>query len=141
MKKNSFRILVATLLFSSISCSKSNSNPAVANPILGSWAGSYQLDINPGLGSFYYRFDIVSDSIVFVSGNGTNGTSWYATGKWTLKGTAFGATVTTLDGLDDNVQSLTAVYDGVSGTLNTGIWKDIAGSNSGTGTFSLSRVQ
>lgn len=110
------------------------------NPITGMWVGSYFLN-GDAVDSFTYQFDIRTDGTVYTVGNGTNGTAGYASGPWTLSGTTFSASLTTMAGVTpENQQTVTAKYDSVSGTLSNGTWVDTRGNGGATGTFSLRRI-
>jgi hypothetical protein len=112
------------------------------NPIVGLWVGAYFLNGLPAVDSFQYQFDIRPDSTIYTIGSGTNGTAGYASGPWALHGTAFSATLTSMNGVSpENVQTITATYDSVSGTLFNGIWIDTQGNGGQTGTFTVRRVQ
>jgi hypothetical protein len=111
------------------------------NPIVGLWTGSYFVNGN-AVDSFMYQFDIRSDSTIYTIGSGTNQTAGYASGPWHLNGTTFTATLTSMNGVSpENVQTVSATYDSVSGRLYNGTWVDTRGNGGQTGTFSLRRIQ
>lgn len=111
------------------------------NPIVGLWVGSYFIN-GDAVDSFEYQFDIRSDSTIYTIGSGTNQTAGYASGPWHLNGTTFTATLTSMNGVSpENIQTVTAIYDSVSGRLYNGTWVDTRGNGGQTGTFSLRRVQ
>jgi len=111
------------------------------NPIVGLWAGSYFTN-GDAVDSFMYQFDIRSDSTIYTIGSGPNQTAGYASGPWHLNGTAFTATLTSMNGVSpENIQTVTATYDSVSGRLYNGTWVDTQGNGGKTGTFSLRRIQ
>jgi hypothetical protein len=150
MKRFFFLITIASLsfvFFSTSSCSKSVTTTVrdtvyvvPANSIVGEWAGTYTLNGAPATDSFAYYFAIRSDSTVLSIGSGTNGTAGYAEGPWTLSGTTFSTTLTSLNGTTpENVQTVTATYDSTRGVL-TGTWTDVSGSDVGSGTLVLKRV-
>ncbi|HLZ88437.1 MAG TPA: hypothetical protein VKQ52_14375 [Puia sp.] len=110
-------------------------------PIAGHWVGSYFLS-GDLVDSFMYSFDIRDDGTVYTIGSGTNQTAGYASGPWTLSGVNFSATLTTMAGVSvENIQTVTARYDSVTGRLYNGVWIDTRGNGGQTGTFSLRRVQ
>jgi hypothetical protein len=110
------------------------------NPIVGLWVGAYFVS-GDAIDSFQYQFDIRSDSTVYTIGSGTNGTAGYASGPWSLHGTTWSATLTSMNGVNPEiVQNITATYDSVSGTLSGGTFQDISG-GSESGTFTAKRVQ
>src|SRR6185437_7457877 len=85
------------------------------NPITGLWVGAYYLT-GDAIDSFMYQLDIRTDGTVYTIGSGTNQTAGYASGPWTLNGTAFSASLTTMAGVTpENPQTITAKYDSVSG--------------------------
>lgn len=136
-------LLATALLFLSLSCTKNYTTPAPPsnpNPIIGSWVGSYVSSASSAVhGPHYLRLDILSDSVVFTSGQGEgdNGVTSYARGKWTLKGTAFTVIDTAIDAAGTNTQSYTASYDSTAGTLN-GTYNDTNGVTD-TGPITLNR--
>ncbi len=143
-------------LYCIIGCSKSNTTTTIRDTtyvfdtvaikpkvtIAGVWAGSYFINGAPAADSFYYQFDIRADGLVYTIGSGTNQTAGYASGPWTMSGTTFSATLTTMDATTpENIQTFTATYDSAAGTLTNGIWIDTQGNGGLTGTFTLSRLQ
>ena len=147
--------LTVILLFSLISCTKTNNVKTTAydtttviyrdtvyqqhqNPITGLWVGTWQTS-NSG-DSTYYSFNIAANGMMTTTSIGWNGNSDAATGPWQLNGTAFTATVSQLDGGSTlYVQSITAVYDSVAGTLSgQSTFTQGPGSNQ---TFLLLRIQ
>jgi hypothetical protein len=111
------------------------------NPIVGLWVGPYFLT-GDAVDSFMYQFDIRADGTIYTIGSGTNQTAGYASGPWQLNGTTFTATLTTMALVQpENVQTVTATYDSVSGRLYNGSWIDTRGNGGQTGTFNLERVQ
>jgi hypothetical protein len=148
--------LSLALLCSVISCTKTNNVKTTVydtttviyrdtvyqqhqNPITGLWIGTWQTQGAPG-DSSYYSFNIATNGMMTTTSIGWNGNSDAATGPWQLNGTAFTATVTQLDGGSPvYVQSLTAVYDSVAGTLS-GLSTFTQGSGSNQ-TFLLLRIQ
>jgi hypothetical protein len=110
-------------------------------PITGEWIGSYFLS-GDAVDSFMYQFSILADGTIYTIGSGTNGGAGYASGPWTLNGTAFSATLTTMaDVQPENVQTISATYDSVAGRLYNGTWVDTRGNGGQTGTFTVRRVQ
>lgn len=110
--------------------------------IVGIWAGSYFINGAPASDSFYYQFDIRADGLIYTIGSGTNQQAGYASGPWTLSGTTFSATLTSMNGvIPENIQTVTATYDSASATLTNGVWIDTQGNGGQTGTFTLSRLQ
>jgi hypothetical protein len=110
--------------------------------IVGVWAGSYFINGAPAADSFYYQFDIRADGLIYSIGSGTNQGAGYASGPWTLTGTTFSATLTTMNAvIPENVQTITCTYDSAAGTLTSGVWIDTQGNGGQTGTFTMSRLQ
>jgi hypothetical protein len=110
------------------------------NPIVGHWAGSYFIN-GDAVDSFMYTFDIRPDGTVYSVGSGINQTAGYASGPWTLSGVNFSATLTTMAGVSvENIQTVTAKYDSVTGRLTNGVWIDTRGNGGLTGTFTMMRV-
>jgi hypothetical protein len=139
-----FSAMLASLFVAS--CKKTtitqSTTPTNPNPIVGLWVGSYQLDSDPSIGTFYYGSNIFSDSTVIQQGGGTGGGINTSQGTWTLHDSLWTATLTATDLTQQaNVQIITAIYDSVAGTLSNGKWKYIVGGNSQTGTFSMKRVK
>src|SRR5258708_30203044 len=109
-------------------------------PIAGLWVGAYFINGNT-VDSFMYQFAIRPDGTIYTVGSGTNGTAGYASGPWTLRGTSFSATLTSMNGVTpENVQTVTATFDSVGGRLYNGVWTDIRG-NSQSGTVFFGRVR
>jgi hypothetical protein len=146
MKKINLLFAALIIAYSLMSCSKSTPTPAVSvnpNPITGEWAGTYKIDDAAYLGSFYYGFDIFSDSTIIETGGGTTGAFWTSTGKWSLSGdSVFTATVTTTDESQyETVQTISAKYDSITGVLSSGIWSNSGIGPHPTGTFTCKRVK
>lgn len=109
------------------------------NPIVGLWVGTFK---NPGdaIDSFYYSYAIDSNGVMYATDINGPGASSSATGPWQLNGTAFTATLTAMNGTTpEGVQSTSAVYDSVQGTL-TGQVSVVSGAGSSL-SFYLIRVQ
>jgi hypothetical protein len=167
MKRPLFLLLVSTVCcfyftVSTTSCTKSNSGTTIMDttvikdtlimkdtvtinagpfPITGLWVGTYFIT-GDAVDSFMYQLEILSDSTIYTVGSGTNQTAGYASGPWHLSGTTFTATLTTMaDTQPENVQTITATYDSVTGRLYNGTWIDTRGNGGQTGTFSVRRVQ
>lgn len=122
MKCKQVRILaiLALSLLSITSCKKDTTYP-----VAGLYTGTYTVDNQASLGSFFYSLDIYPDGSLIVKGGGTNNTFGYATGTWVLTGSAFVATTSTIGSSGQPVtQSITATFSN-KGTLSNGIWKDI----------------
>jgi hypothetical protein len=127
----------ALLFFSS--CDK-NSPTAPNYPIVGLWTGTYMVTSEgPQSDSLYYSFDLKSDSSMLVQGLGADGNTYYGIGKWSLTGTAFSATITTINlGQYGAVQKATAIYSSTTGLLNSGVVQSVPASY--TASFHLSRI-
>jgi len=160
MKFNYSVLVLAASCYLAVSCTKTNNvtttihdtttiihkdtvfiqNPK--NPIVGLWVGSYQFDANPGLGSFYYSFDLFSDSSIIQQGGGPSGVIYMGKGTWSLsKDSILTASISNTDATQSNwTQKLTAKYSSVNGTLSNGVWQYTSGGTQ-TGTFSLKRTQ
>ena len=137
-----FSITLASLFF--VSCKKTTPTPTATNPnpIVGLWVGTYQINDAVYLGSFYYSYNLFSDSTVIQQGGGTNGQIWTGKGTWSLSGdSAWTATLTNTDLSSGSwTQHITARYDSTAGTLSQGKWIYTSGSTQ-AGTFSLKRVK
>jgi hypothetical protein len=106
------------------------------NPIIGLWIGTYKTNGDP-VDSNYYSMDIDSTGRMITTAiAAASGQADASTGPWQLSGTAFTATLTQL-GSPTLIQSITAVYDSVGGTL-TGSTTTISGGGNNT-TFLLIR--
>src|SRR5580692_31771 len=102
--------------------------------VVGVWVGSYFINGAPATDSFLYQFDIRADGLIYTIGSGTNGGAGYASGPWTLNGTTFSATRTTMNAvIPENVQTVTATYDSAAGTMTNGVWIDTQGNGGQTG--------
>lgn len=109
------------------------------NPIVGLWIGSQTAGDGSSPYPLYYSYDIKADSTLLMSGQGGDGNTYYATGIWTLKGTAFSAVLTITNlGQAGAKQNITAVYDSTAGTLTNGVVQEIGYPYSDT--FFLTRV-
>ncbi len=91
--------LLAVVIFAG--CSKSSETPPPVKPkypIVVTWVGTQM----PGGGSspaqLYYSFDLKSDSTITSQGTGSDGNTYTSAGKWSLKGTAFTATIIATNG-------------------------------------------
>jgi hypothetical protein len=129
---------ISGLLFFS-SCNK-NSPSAPNYPIVGLWTGTYMVTSEgPQTDSLYYSYDLKSDSSMLVQSLGADGNTYYGIGKWSLKGTSFSATITTINlGQNGAVQNVTANYSSTHGLLNSGVVQSVPGSY--TASFHLSRI-
>ena len=156
MKPLLFVLALTGSLYCIVGCSKSNTTTTVRDTtyvfdtvaikpkvtIVGLWAGSYFINGAPAADSFYYQFDIRADGLVYTIGSGTNGTAGYASGPWTLTGTTFSATLTSMNGVTpENIQTVTATYDSAGAMLTNGAWIDTQGNGGQTGTLTLARIQ
>lgn len=103
----SFSLLAAVLLFTS--CKKEN----VDYPITGLWIGTYEIVFgHDPAGPLYYSFDIQSDKTILVQGLGADGNTYYGSGTWSLTGSNFAASITTMNlGQSGTVQNITAQYN------------------------------
>jgi hypothetical protein len=133
-----FLLLFFTLSFLFISCSKKSDDTIkdIVYPITGFWVGTYTVD-NLNQPPLYFAFSIQSDSTIIVQSQGEDGKTYYQYGTWSLSGTSFSASATTIDPeyLNSGVaETSTATFDN-KGKLTSGIWKTIYH----TGKFSLER--
>jgi hypothetical protein len=124
-------LLLTTLTF--ISCKKDSDDTTPTNhTIQGLWVGTYTV---PGGGpvpagtQFYYSFSIYPDGTASYKSKGYyNGSSDYITfanGTWTLTGTQFNYTVTTINipgGGAQQTQSGSATFNSSTGTLTNGVF-------------------
>ena len=85
------------------------------NPIVGVWVGNFKID-GDVVDSFYQSYTINANGRVITT-DIDNGSSASSEGPWQLNGTTFSATLTALDA-SRTVQTVSAVYDSVAGTLS-----------------------
>ena len=132
-----FIVLIGLIAFFS-SCKKSNDSPPAPKNVQGLWIGTasnanttspYSLSINPG-GKVTFEWS-------------SSGQEQFGAGTWTLVGSDFTATLTTLYGFPSNVgvqQTLTAKFDSKAGTLSDGKYKNASPSTE-SGTFAVTKVE
>lgn len=134
-------VFLSILIFPIGSCSKENTpaNTAGAYPIEGLWIGTYKVDGRTDFGEQYFSFAIKPDGTMVADTKGAN-VQHLSTGTWTLNGTTLACTFTCVYGISFNVgivENTTATWD-KAGKL-TGTWKNVA-PLTGSGTFTLTRV-
>ena len=105
--------------------------------IVGIWVGTYQVTGSPT--AYYYSFDLGPDGTLLHKGTGADGNTYYGQGKYSVNGTNFNYSDTTLNlGQIGAVELGTGTYSPTSGTI-TGNWQNIGGSL--TGTFSVTKSE
>lgn len=143
---NSFTTLVAICSFivlSYISCSKDNDDPQTTAkyPIEGLWIGTYTVNGNTPAGQQYFSLVIKPDGkMISDTKSSGNQNQNLCLGTWTLSGTSFTSTYTSVYGEAQNLginQKCTGVWDSI-GKL-TGTWQNLSADNT-TGTFTVTRV-
>jgi hypothetical protein len=108
------------------------------NPIIGLWIGTYKIIGGNAADSFYLSFDIDANGRMITLDNDALGSSASSAGPWQLSGTTFSASLSALNS-SSTVQTTTAVYDSVAGSLNgQALYTTGTGYNT---TFLLFRVQ
>jgi hypothetical protein len=120
------------------SCKKDSTAPTNYS-IEGLWTGTSE---NATSGPQFYSLSIKPGGTITFEGIGAN-QQHFGTGTWTLNGTAFTASVTTLYGISSNVgtkQTLTADFNASTGTLSNGKYVNIPPAT-GSGTFSVTEVK
>lgn len=121
----------AIIMFSQTGCTKDDDNEIpVTYPIQGLWEGTYTVGSGnpvPAGTSFYFSFSIYPGGKVSYKSKGYYmGSSEYITfadGTWTLTGTEYNFTVTTINiagGGTQQTQIGKATYNSSNGTLSNG---------------------
>ena len=124
-------ILILALVFTSIglvnsSCSKTNTSPTIE----GFWVGTYQVTGSPA--TYYYSFDLRPDGTLLHKGTGADGNSYYGQGRYTVNGSTFNYSDTTLNlSQAGAVETGTGTYTAAAGTI-TGNWQNPGGALTGT---------
>ena len=148
-----FGIFILAFVFTSISlvnssCSKTNTVTDTVTKIVvdtlkppttivGIWVGTYQVTGSPT--TYYYSFDLRPDGTLLHKGTGADGNTYYGQGSYTVSGTTFNYSDTTLNlGQIGAVEHGTGTYTPAAGTI-TGNWQNPGGSL--TGTFSVSKSE
>ena len=149
-----FGILILVFAFTSVSvvnssCSKTNTVTDTVTKIVvdtlkppttivGIWVGTYQVTGSPT--TYYYSFDLRPDGTLLHKGTGADGNTYYGQGTYTLNGTTFNYSDTTLNlSQAGAVEIGTGTYTATDGTL-TGSWQNPGGTTV-IGTFSLTKSQ
>jgi hypothetical protein len=148
-----FSILILGIVFTSItlvnsSCSKTNTVTDTVTKIVvdtlkppttivGIWVGTYQ--VTGSSTTYYYSFDLRPDGTLLHKGTGADGNTYYGQGSYTVSGTTFNYSDTTLNlGQIGAVEHGTGTYTPAAGTI-TGNWQNPGGSL--TGTFSVTKSE
>jgi hypothetical protein len=123
MKKLISCLVAVSAVFFLSNCSKSSTSPTPLKtyPIVGFWIGTQVAGDGSTTVPLYYSFDIREDNTLLMQGEGGNGNTYYATGTWTLSGSAFTSSIT-VSNLDQKgvKQNITAIYDSLQGKLMNG---------------------
>jgi hypothetical protein len=104
---------------------------------VGFWVGTYQVTGSPT--TYYMSFDLRPDGVLLWTGIGADANTYYGEGTYTVNGTNFSYTFTTLN-LSQNgtIQNSTGSYTAATGII-TGSW-----ANQGTlisGTYTVTKTQ
>ena len=129
------------LLVQMTSCKKSNAQTPVVYSIQGLWTGLYTVDGQPNIGQQYFSFVLKPDGTIINDTKG-GGVQNLCVGSWALTGDTLACSYTCVYGVPASIgvtQTAKAYFDKTAGKLTSGTWKNLAPS-SGTGTFSLNRV-
>lgn len=123
-------LLLTTVIF--LSCKKDSEDqpPATNHTIQGLWVGTYTIgtgsSVPPGT-SFFFSFSIYTDGTASYKSKGFYNGSYdyitFANGTWTLTGTQFNFTVTTVNiagGGPQQTQTGKATFNASAGTLTGG---------------------
>ena len=141
-----FGILILAFVFTSVSlvnssCSKTNTVTDTVTKIVidtlkppttivGIWVGTYQVTGSPT--TYYYSFDLRPDGTLLHKGTGADGKTYYGQGSYTVNGTTFNYSDTTLNLSQIGAVELgTGTYTAATGTI-TGSWQNIGGALTGT---------
>jgi hypothetical protein len=145
-------LFFATVVVFQIGCKKTEiiqngPCPTVTYPISGLWTGTYVVGAGspvPAGTAFFFSFSIYPDGKISYKSKGYyNGSLEYITfadGTWTLNGTAFAFSVTTINipgGGSQHLQFGTATYSSANTTLSAGTITDPLG---GSANWSMTRV-
>lgn len=87
-----------------------------------------------------YFLTVKADGTCSFEGISAGNEEDFGVGTWTLSGTAFTASLTTLYGVTNNIgiiQTVTGVFDSKAVTLTSLTWKDVSAGATDQGTFSL----
>jgi hypothetical protein len=139
---------IALTLFTLVflqSCQKNQICPPKKYPIVGLWIGTYKIEQGTkgdvGTDNLYYSFDIRDDSTILTQGLGADGNTYYSVGTWSLHGKTFTATITAQNlEVAGTVQDVTADYDAKTGTLNSGVVKNVDPNYPFTASFVFKRT-
>ncbi len=90
--------------------------------IVGFWVGTYQVTGSPT--AYYYSFDLRPDGTLLHKGTGADGNTYYGQGSYTLNGTNFNYSDTTLNlNQIGAVEIGTGTYTAATATI-TGNWQN-----------------
>ena len=143
MKKTIFLILIVSAIsLQFLSCKKDN-DPQPNYAITGLWRGTYTVDGQPGLGSQELNLIIKPDGKM-VNDSKATGQQHISLGTWTLTGdTAFVSNATCVYGYPVSIgatQRHTAKFNKATGTLTMGIYINTGNPATGSGTFTVTKV-
>lgn len=103
--------------------------------IVGFWVGTYQVTGSPT--TYYISYDLRPDGTFLHKGTGADTQTYYGQGTYTVNGTNFNYSDTTLNlSQTGAIQMGTGTYNAAAGTI-TGNWQNPAASV--TGTFSVTK--
>ena len=115
------------------SCKK-ESNPT--HQITGLWEGTYTCCSQPAL---YFSFTVYPDGTLTYKSKGINNETFYASGTWSLSGSAFTYDVTTLNTPGGPSHQVGSATYSSAGTLTNGINTDV--DTDVAGIFSMNKVK
>ena len=131
-------LVTIVALFPMSGCKKDTTPAPGPKSIEGLWIGTIA---NATSGPQFYSLSIKPDGKLTFDGMGGN-QQHLGIGTWTLTGTTFTASVTTVYGLSSNIgvkQTLTAVFNSSTGTLSSGTWQNTS-TVTDSGTFAVTKV-
>lgn len=135
------KILIAAFIVICIySCSKDGETTATFE-VPGIYMGTYTVDQVPAQGSLFYSFIIQPDATMITEGKGSNGSTYYSAGTWTLAQDTLRCTFSSVNFPGVTVtQSAKFYFNKNDGALSSGTWKDVV-NGTFSGTYSMVRVQ
>ena len=137
MKSSIAAILLS--IFSAKSCEKKTASCDCK--LEGLWSGTYSVDQNPKQGKLYYSIVFKPGGTLITEGKGSDGTSYYSSGKWDLNGTDLNCEFQTINfPYGTVVQRSTFQFNSQTCQLTNGKWKDIQ-NGPNTGEFQLSQIK
>jgi hypothetical protein len=95
----------------------------IAQPtsIYGLWIGNYDITVGQEAGrkDIHYSYELHKDQTIQMTGAGADGMTYYASGTWSLNGTAFWAHIITTNlSAAGTPQTVTGTYDSTNNKLS-----------------------